>query len=100
MSSVIPLQCQPAAKEGGRTLQEGTQDLASRLSSSNAFRFMSAICLPSAVSDYWALEAHLQQRVPSHDLEEPLQALAAQLDGLGRETVGEDLAGERRDVDL
>ena len=44
-------------------------------------------------------ETHLEERVPSDDGEEALEALAAALDDLVREAVREDLSGQRRDVD-
>ena len=43
-------------------------------------------------------ETHLEERVPSDDGEEALEALTAALDGLVREAVREDLAGQRGDV--
>jgi hypothetical protein len=42
---------------------------------------------------------YLEERVPRNDAEEALEALASGLDDLVGETVGEDFAGERGDVD-
>lgn len=44
--------------------------------------------------------AHLEERVARDDLEEALEAFPTLVDQVIGETIGEDLARQRRDVDL
>ena len=43
-------------------------------------------------------ETNLEERVPSHNSEETLEALAAGLNNFVRETIGEDLSRKRGDI--
>jgi hypothetical protein len=58
--------------------------------------------VPCRVLKEWTQNAAtcLEKRMADDKLEEALEALAARFDRLGREAVGEDLARQRRDVDL